>query len=127
MVNLSHLLRVLVVEDESLIAFDVEMTLRDAGVREIVSAASVDDALALIEQLPLDAAILDLQLGRGGWSHAVAQQLRARGIPFIFSSGTAAAVDDFRDVPFVTKPFSTDQLLAALLQVSAQEPREAAQ
>jgi DNA-binding NtrC family response regulator len=127
MADLSHLSRVLVVEDEGLIALDVETTLRDAGVRDIVSAANVADALALIARVPLDAAILDLHLGRGGWSHVVAEQLRAKGVPFIFSSGTVAVVDGFRDVPFVAKPFATDQLLAALLQVTAQEALEAAQ
>lgn len=127
MATLSHLSRVLVLEDEGLIALDIEVTLRDAGVADVVLSASVDDALAVIEKTELDAAVLDLHLGRSGWSYEVARRLQAKAIPFIFSSGTVDVTDGFRDVPLVMKPFSTDQLLATLLQVTAQDARAAAQ
>ena len=125
MANLSHLSRVLVVEDEALIALDIEVTLRDAGVGAIVSAAAVSEALAMIDQEQLDGAVLDLHLGRSGWSYDVAHRLRAKGVPFVFSSGTTDVVEGFDDVPLVAKPFSTGELLAALERVTARRPDDA--
>jgi CheY-like chemotaxis protein len=117
--NLSHLSRVLVVEDEALILMDVAGTLEEARVAEVVSAISADEAMAALDRRPFDAAVLDLHLGRDGPSYDIARRLRTLKIPFVFSSGSTESMGDFRDVPLLTKPFSADQLLAALLQVTA--------
>lgn len=127
MADLSHLSRVLVVEDEALIALDMEATLRDAGVAEIVAAVSVDEALLAIDNGDLHGAVLDLHLGRNGWSYDIAYRLEARGIPFVFSSGSADIAEDFRHVPMVKKPFSADQLLAALALATRHDAGQAAE
>ena len=114
MPNLSHLKRVLVVEDEALILMDVCDSLADALVAEVIATASAEQALSALDGAAFDAAVLDLHLGRSGWSYDIARRFRTLGIPFIFTSGTAQPIAEFRDVPMVGKPFSTDQLLGTL-------------
>jgi CheY-like chemotaxis protein len=127
MATLSHLNRMLILEDQALILLDLEMTLAEAGVAEIYSATTTDDAMAIVERGGLDAAVLDLHLGATGWSYDVARRLEALKVPFIFSSGTVDIADGFQHVPLLTKPFSEDQLLSALLQVTADRETMAAQ
>ena len=79
-----------------------------------VRAATNEDALAIVDMADLDAAILDLNLGRGGWSYDVARRLKQKGVPFVFSSGANEVADGFHDVPLVLKPFSTDRLVNTL-------------
>ena len=109
----------LVLEDEALILLDLEQTLTDAGVETVLVAATNDDALAIVDGAALDTAILDLNLARGGWSYGVARRLQQKGVPFVFSSGSVEAADGFQDVPLVTKPFSADQLIGALMEVTS--------
>lgn len=78
--------RVLVVEDEFLVAMFLEETLEDLGCAIEGPAATVDAALALVEARALDAAILDVNLN-GSSAFAVADALREKGVPFAFSSG----------------------------------------
>jgi CheY-like chemotaxis protein len=127
MANLSHLDRILVVEDEALIMLDLQQTLEDAGVREVVTAATTEDAMAAIKAHSFDAAVLDLHLGRSGWTYDIAHALQTMNVPFVFSSGTAEVADGFHQVPLVTKPYSEEQMIAALLQVTVEDASEAAQ
>ena len=76
MANLAHINVILVAEDEALILLDIEQTLVDAGVKTVISATTVDEALAAIESGAIEAAVLDLHLGRSGWSYDVANRLR---------------------------------------------------
>ncbi len=121
MASLSHLPTMLVVEDEAIIALDIESTLYDAGVAQVLSTGRVAEAIQLIAQHPIDAAVLDLHLGPNQWTYDIARALEAKGVPFIFSSGTVDVAEGFEHLPLVSKPFSTDQLMAALLQVTARQ------
>ena len=94
--------------------------------RDVLTATSSDEAKTIIAAGGLDAAILDLHLG-DEWSYDVANLLKKSGVPFVFSSGTVEVADGFHDVPLVMKPFSADQLVAALLQVTADRDSVAAQ
>jgi len=114
-----HLNRLLVVEDEALIMLDIEAILLDAGVGEVVTATSVGEALRLVDSVSLDGAVPDLRLGRSGWSYEVAARLQQNDVPFVFSSGTAEVADGFCHVPLLVKPFFAEQLIAGLLQVTA--------
>jgi CheY-like chemotaxis protein len=114
MAILAPLRRILVVEDEALILLDIEQTLREAGVEQVFTATGSKDALAIIEATPLDAAVLDLRLGQGGSSDEIARWLQQKDVPFVFLSGSVGVVDGFADTPLVSKPFSSDQLIAAL-------------
>jgi CheY-like chemotaxis protein len=126
MADLSHIRRLLVVEDEALILLDLEQTLADFGVETVLCAATTEDALAIVDGADLDAAILDLNLGRGGWSYDVAHRLKQKGVPFVFSSGANEIADGFHDVPLVLKPFSSEMLVSTLRDACPERDSEAA-
>ena len=81
--------RILVVEDEMLVLMMTEGMLADLGCESVTAAATVDQAIALIDAQVFDAAMLDMNL-KGNQSHAVADALAARGVPFIFATGYSA-------------------------------------
>jgi len=111
--------RVLVVEDEALVAMMIEDMLTDLGCVVVDVASSLAKALALAEDpaLALDGALLDLNLS-GEKVYPVAERLAARGVPFIFSTGAMAGiVDGYSHVPLLTKPFKPRALEEALLSV----------
>ena len=83
--------RVLVVDDDSLLALDLEIFLGDEGCVVVGPAPSVEKALALIAAEPPDAAILDLDLG-GSSSAPVADALAALHVGFLFISGHSHAM-----------------------------------
>jgi CheY-like chemotaxis protein len=79
--------RILVVEDEYLIAMSLQDALESAGSIVVGPVPSVDKAIQTIDsELHIDAAVLDVNLG-GALSYGVADKLIARKIPFIFTSG----------------------------------------
>lgn len=98
--------RILVVEDEALVAMLVEDALMDAGFGVIGPARSVAEALDLLAQDTPDAAVLDLNLS-GETSVAVADALAARGIPFLVATGYGAGglPPGHRHVPVLPKPY----------------------
>ena len=108
--------RVLVVEDDMLIAIHVEEALRDLGCIVVGPVGKLDDALRLADGESLDAAILDVNV-RGGHVYPVAERLRARGIPFALASGYGdwALPEAFRDQPRLTKPYTARELEAQVL------------
>jgi DNA-binding NtrC family response regulator len=79
-------LRVLVVDDEMIIALDIECTLEEAGAVVIGPAHDVAEALALVRGQSLSVAVLDVRLG-GATVEPVAEALFDRGVPFVFYSG----------------------------------------
>lgn len=107
--------RVLVVEDEMMVLMMIEDMLADLGCESVTAAATVDQALALIEAQAFDAAMLDMNLD-GIKSHSVADALAARGVPFIFSTGYSGRdmMDGYRDRPVLRKPFQYDELVRIL-------------
>jgi DNA-binding response OmpR family regulator len=78
--------RVLVVEDEAIIGFELQASLTDAGAQVIGPSLSLAEAFALASRENLSAAVLDIRLGRETIG-PVARQLAARGIPFLFYTG----------------------------------------
>ncbi len=108
-------LRVLVVEDEWLVAMLVEEYLNDLGCEVVGSASRLEDALEKARTLPIDIAVLDVNLA-GKLSYPVAEVLRKRNVPFLLATGygVAALPDALRGTPVLAKPFVQDQLAAAL-------------
>jgi len=104
--------RILVVEDEILIVMMIESMLADLGC-ESVAAATVAQALALIEGQVFDAAMLDVNLN-GTNSRPVADALAARGVPFFFSTGNGGhhTMDSYGDRAILRKPFMYEDLAA---------------
>jgi DNA-binding NtrC family response regulator len=98
--------RVLVLDDEPLIAMMLEDWLRELGHETIGPAASVAAALSLIQQHSPEVAILDLSIN-GELSYAVADALVERRVPFAFATGHgASALKPPHDgAPVLAKPF----------------------
>jgi CheY-like chemotaxis protein len=111
-----HGLHLLLVEDEYLLALGLAEAASDLGAEVFGPVASVQDALALVQKLPeLDAAVLDINLGNAT-IYPVADALRARGVPFFFSTASEPVQlpERFRDVPVCRKPFDVAVFRAAL-------------
>ena len=84
----------------------------------MTSAATVDKALALINEQVFDVAMLDMNLN-GNDSHVVAEALAAGGIPFFYSTGNTSRSlrDGFSDRPVLKKPFKYEGLAAILTRL----------
>lgn len=109
--------RCLVLDDEFLIALDIQQILEAAGALEVVCAGNIGDALAAIERVAFDLAVLDLKLsGTPPTSLIVAEALYKKGTPIVFLTGVRG--DDvhtkqFPRAPIVSKPYDTALLLKA--------------
>ncbi|HEX4693539.1 response regulator [Sphingomonas sp.] len=106
--------RVLIVEDEPLIAMMLEDFLEMLGKQLAGTCDTVQSALATIADERPDAAILDINLSGGEKSWAVADALAAAGIPFVLSSGGDEVTDGHADRPRLTKPYTMDGVEKAL-------------
>jgi len=109
--------RVLLVEDEALVAMLVEDMLADEGCDVVASAPRLDEALTHAENLALeiDVAILDLNLA-GENTFGVAAALARRNIPFAFATGYGAGglPPEWRGRPTLQKPFTAGDVTAVL-------------
>ncbi|TPI09812.1 response regulator [Mesorhizobium sp. B4-1-3] len=109
-------LRILVLEDEFLIAMDVEQLCRDHGAAEVTIAREVAELEGQALPARFDAAVVDLMLG-GDSTLDFAARLRREGIPFVFASGYSDSdevKEAFPDIRLVTKPFAGDDLIEAV-------------
>jgi CheY-like chemotaxis protein len=111
--------RCLVLDDEFLIALDIQQTLESVGAAHVACVATVPEALALLCAGPdFDIAVLDVKLsGPGRTSLGVAALLAEKGTPFVFLTGMR--VDDvharqFPHAPVIEKPYDTAALLDAV-------------
>ncbi|MDF0600174.1 response regulator [Psychromarinibacter sp. C21-152] len=109
---------VLVVEDEILIAMDIEMTLTEAGYRVIGPCHNVAEAEDRLRTERPGAAVLDVNLGRDETSAALARRLQAEGVPVVFLTGYAGPDDGLPgtlgDIPRLGKPIDVPRLLDLL-------------
>jgi CheY-like chemotaxis protein len=116
--------RVLVVEDEYLLASKIAGAFAKLGVETIGPVGTVKRALELVEHSGhLDGAVLDIKL-RDGMVFPVAEALRARGVPFVFTTGynKHAIPDRYKDVARYEKPFDPAQAARALFSDAGQAP-----
>ncbi len=113
--------RILVVEDDGLIAMLLEAMLGDLGCKVVGPAVSVDEALEMIGTgVALDAALLDLNLD-GSPSYPVADALTKLGVPVVFCTGYGDAMlrPSDRSAPLLRKPYRSVDLARALGEVFA--------
>lgn len=110
--------RILIVEDEPIVAMCLEDMLQGLGCLIVGPAARLSEGLALATDEQVDAAILDVNLGKDR-SYPIADLLRARSIPFVFATGYGRT--DYAMAPdagLLEKPYTVDQVrsvLAALM------------
>lgn len=107
-------LRVLVVEDEPVVAMCLEDILDGLGCVPVGPAGRLSEGLALAERETLDAAILDINLGNER-STPIAELLHVRGVPFVFASGYGAVPERFAgEIELIAKPYREADIEAAL-------------
>ncbi len=112
-------LGVFVVEDEALVALNLEDMLEELGCRVAASAMRVEQALELIDAgMAPDVAILDVNLA-GRPVYPVATRLAAAGVPIIFATGygRGGLPDEWRDSPVLQKPYTLEQVSQCLSHV----------
>ncbi len=108
--------RLLLVEDDYLIADILSLEFEDAGAEVVGPAANVAAALDLLAAGTVDAAVLDVSLLGGEKVWPVADALRARGVPFVFTTGYDATVilPRHAGVPRCEKPVDVTEIARAL-------------
>lgn len=114
-------MRVLIVEDEPLLAMLLEESIADLGHEPVGAAATVAQALALLDDGPVDCALLDFSLSGTATSIPVAERLQRDHVPFTYLSGHSAL--DQRagapEGPLLTKPASMNGIASALEAMAA--------
>jgi DNA-binding response OmpR family regulator len=118
MTNLSYAhLRILIVEDQHLVSESMKQDLQRMGVLVIGPASSVSTALRMLDAAPIvDGAILDIDL-HGETSFPIADALRERDVPFVFSSGYDERLipEPYQDVTRCEKPADVRTMVEAIL------------
>lgn len=111
--------RVLVVEDEMILALDLSDIVESFG-SIVVVAARVSKALAALKEARFDCAVLDLNLG-GEMVYPVAVELDRLGIPYLFTTGYGAdgLAPEFHSRTVIAKPYTQSEVFAGLLKLAA--------
>ncbi len=106
--------RVLLVEDEYLLALDLEQALEAAGAMVIGPFASVSKALAALAQ-PLDLAVMNIRV-RDGNTYPLAATLRGRDIPIVFATGQDLRTEpvEWHTSRWITKPYTVEKVIELL-------------
>ena len=108
--------RVLLIEDNMIIALDTEEMLRELGVKDVLVSGSVTQALRAIEKESPQFAVLDFNLGEES-SEPVARELTRRGVPFVLATGYSAKEIKFEELgarSILKKPYDKSDLAKAL-------------
>ncbi|TNC59358.1 response regulator [Rubellimicrobium roseum] len=107
---------ILIVEDDFFIADDFAAIFEGAGATVVGPAASLSDAMDLIERTErLDGALLDMNL-QGEMAYTLADALRVRGVPVVFATGydRGAIPERYADIPICEKPVDPQQVAQAI-------------
>ena len=111
--------RILVVEDEPLLAMLLEDVLGEHGARVVGPAFNLAQGLSLAESAEIDGAILDINLG-GQESYPIANVLHARAVPFLFATAYAHDDNPYADrAPLLLKPYHLRAVLDAVEAIVA--------
>jgi DNA-binding response OmpR family regulator len=110
--------RVMIVEDEEILAAVLEDALQLSGATPPTVCFDPERALSALASQDFDAAILDVALG-GQNSYAVADELRHRHIPFAFATASDHLPEAYRDVPHLRKPYDYEELLRCVAALCA--------
>ena len=107
----------LIVEDEFLVAIDIEMTLRNAGASDVAIVANVEDAWDALKNTSIDAALLDIRLP-DGYSFPLAMHLYSHAVPVVMHSGHAELYHSAKlpGIMFCPKPATPAEIVASILK-----------
>lgn len=112
-------MKVLICEDNTLIALDLEDLVRESGHTPIGITARSKECLQLARDLKPDAVLLDLNLADGRTGPIVAAELKSLGIPFVIISGELSFLpDDLQTEHRIEKPISQAELSGALSEIA---------
>jgi len=104
---------ILIVEDEPLIALDLQSAFERVGAH-VITTSALRNAVSLVEEDGLSAAVLDHALGDGNSSH-LCERLTQRGIPFVIYSGFSGTEDACQYAPHVSKPANPEVLVTTVV------------
>ncbi len=113
-------LRILIVEDEAVVALQVKHDLEAAGHKVVALATNLSQGMQLADSSEIDVAFLDVRLG-DDLSTAVAENLLKRGIPFAFGTGfedDSILPGHLRAIPRLVKPYEADSVSRLLASLS---------
>ena len=118
--------RILIVEDEPMVAWVLDDMLNDFGCTVIGAANRIEEALAMIPAHDIEAVVLDVNL-RDVMSYPIADMLVARSVPFVFTTGYARTrlLEAYRAFPYLLKPYHRSAMRDALLELFAPSGRTA--
>ena len=122
MTAIPHLKCVLVLEDEPLIAMDLQWALEDAGI-DAVTARSCPEAMDALKNKAVDGAILDVNLGKGQTCESAAMELHRLGLPFVLNTGDLDRSGELLrriNAPVVAKPTPSEMVVERLLAIAAE-------
>ena len=106
--------RIMVVEDEPLVAFDNENMLKEAGYEVVATVDCYADAAAVIDSEPLDLILTDLSLAGEGTGVDVAREAARAGIPVLFVTGNCTVASKALALGCLAKPYTERVLLGTL-------------
>jgi CheY-like chemotaxis protein len=111
--------RVLIVEDEGMVAMLLEDMLAELGHEVVAIAGRMERAAELVSEAEIDLAILDVNLN-GQETFSLASTLKSRGVPFIFATGygSASLPETFQKIPVLQKPYQRRTLARVLREVA---------
>ena len=112
--------RVLVVEDDAILAFDLSDQLRDEGFDVVGPAIDAEQGVAFVEREGCDVGVLDVNLGEGRTSESVAVELARRSLPFVVVSGYTSDQHPpiFNGYHLIVKPVRLDLLTTELRRLA---------
>jgi DNA-binding NtrC family response regulator len=115
---------VLVVEDNSEIAFELASILEEAGAVVVGPVASVQSAYDRMADQAIETALLDVTLRNNETAFPLADALAAQHIPFVFISGQSSALmpPRYRDRAFLNKPYNSQDVVDVVLASLGSEP-----
>jgi DNA-binding LytR/AlgR family response regulator len=114
--------RILILEDEFLIALEASEALEQFGATVVGPAHDIDTALELVRSSAIDGALLDINI-RGALSLPVAAALEKKGVPVVFATGYGDSFGTERQGAVIGKPYTRSQLAEAFEQKFAMQER----
>jgi two-component SAPR family response regulator len=115
--------RILIVEDEMIVALFIEDLLDELGHKAVGTISRLDEAIARADNIDFDMAILDVHL-QGKEVFPFAELLAAKGVPFVFATGYGerGIPERLRSAPTLQKPFRPEELADMIVKLTASKP-----